>query len=78
MATPNLAEQVAQKIKSLPSDKQQEVLKSIESIVAEATRVAPQKYAGTGWSQSASSEDSDELRPNVWRFTAGTRPTPLP
>ncbi|MDZ4858728.1 MAG: hypothetical protein SGI88_07070 [Candidatus Hydrogenedentes bacterium] len=75
MSTPNLAEQVAQKIRSLPSDKQQEVLKSIELIVAEATRVTPQKFAGAAWAASTSSE-TDELRPDVWRFTAGTRPTP--
>ncbi|HRI89069.1 MAG TPA: hypothetical protein PK869_12425 [Candidatus Hydrogenedentes bacterium] len=78
MSTPNLAELVAQQIKSLPSDKQQEVIKSIESIVAEATRIVPQKYTGATWSQDLPSSDADELRPNVWRFTAGTRPTPLP
>lgn len=72
-----LAEEVAQKIKSLPSEKQREVLKSIETFVAEATRETPRKYTGAGWANAVTVSDSDEQRPNVWRFTAGPRPNPF-
>ncbi len=77
MLPSKLAEQVAEKIKSLPSDKQREVLKSIESIVAEATRVTPQKYSGSAWANALSEDESDGPRPDIWRFTAGPRPIPF-
>ena len=75
MSTSKLAEQVAEKIKSLPSDKQQEILKSLESFVAEATREMPRKYTGAAWAKAVAIDDGDEHRPNVWRFTAGPRPS---
>jgi len=76
MLPSKLAEEVAEKIKSLPSDKQHEVLKSIESFVADATRDTPRKYTGAIWSGGPSAGDGAEPRPNVWRFTAGPRPGP--
>lgn len=75
MSTSKLAEQVAEKIKSLPSDKQQEILKSLESFVADATREMPRKYTGATWANAATINESDEQRPNVWRFTAVPRPS---
>ena len=69
------AKEVAEKIKSLPSDKQQEILKSIESLVAESTRETPRKYAGAGWATGVLGSETGEERLNVWRFTAGSRPT---
>jgi hypothetical protein len=77
MLPSKLAEQVAEKIKSLPSDKQQEVLKSLESFVADATREMPRKYTGLAWANALPESNSDEQRPNVWRFTAGARPNPF-
>ena len=77
MLPSKLAEQVAEKIKSLPSDKQREVLKSLESFVAEAMSVAPHKYTGAAWVDALSEGDSEGPRPNVWRFTAGPRPNPF-
>jgi len=77
MLPSKLAEQVAEKIKSLPSEKQQEVLKSIEMFVAEATRETPRKYTGAAWANALAVSDADEQRPNVWRFTAGPRPNPF-
>lgn len=74
MVPSKLAEEVAQKIKSMPSDKQREVLKSIETFVAEATRQTPRKFTGAAWANALSESVSDEQRPNVWRFTAGPRP----
>lgn len=74
MLPSKLAEQVAEKIKSLPSEKQQEVLKSIETFVADATREMPRKYTGSAWSASLDHGEGEEQRPNVWRFTAGPRP----
>ena len=77
MTTLTLAEQVAERIKALPNDKRQEVLKSIETFVAEATREMPRKYAGATWSDALANQEFEEPRPNVWRFTAGAHSTPL-
>lgn len=76
MLPSKLAEEVAEKIKSLPADKQQEVLKSIEAFVAESTRIVPQKHTGPAW-VNAAPEHTENQRPNVWRFTAGPRPNPF-
>lgn len=65
----NLAEQVAQKIRALPDHKQQEVLKSIESFIERTVRDAPRKYTGATWANAVKRETTDELRPNIWRFT---------
>ena len=75
MTTLKLAEQVAEKIKALPNDKRQEVLKSIESFVAEATRDLPRKYAGVSWNAALAAQEMEEPRPNVWRFTTVPHPT---
>lgn len=75
MSTSKLAEQVAEKLKSLPSDKQQEIMKSLESFVADATREMPRKYTGAAWANAIAVDEADEHRPNVWRFTAGPRPS---
>jgi hypothetical protein len=77
MLPSKLAEEVAEKIRSLPSEKQQEVLKSIESFVADATRDTPRKYTGSAWANAFTEGDAEEQRPNVWRFTAGSRPDPF-
>ena len=77
MLPSKLAEQVAEKIKSLPSDKQREVMKSLESFVADAMRAAPRKYTSAAWADALPESESEEPRPNVWRFTAGPRPNPF-